>query len=50
MKKFSSLFWLKATFSFDWLLSGLERVPIAVLLNKTFDILSEMIMEYQIYT
>jgi hypothetical protein len=38
------------TINFDWFMSGLEWIlKPRVLLTKTFDVLSEMIMKYQIY-
>ena len=46
---FICILWLQSPIhivSFDWFRSGLEWIR--VLLGKTFDILSEMIMEYQI--
>ena len=43
---FSNIWARLHTVSFDWFLSGLEWI--GVLLTKTFDILSEIIMEYQI--
>ena len=36
------------TVSFDWFLSGLERILNLVLFTKTFDTLPEIIMKYQI--
>ena len=47
--KLSCSMLLLHTVSFDWFLSSLEWIINFELFNKSFDILPEIIMEYQIY-